>query len=509
MEKQRQRQILFILLWVLIAFILILLAVNVFFVYHLYFAPAPTSSKEDLVEQTLTAVDLTAEGSPELSTATPEPPTATLAPTETPILPTGTSEAERDEVLYIVNQGDTVPNLAEFFGVKLDDLRGRNQMLGDFLLAGQKLNIPVPGVTHEPVLEFSSMLSTEDYIMIPQTASSEDTTINIYMEENLYAFQAREQLDQLVKDAFDFTKNQLDGEAPVELDVYIASHMFEQAAERAIYLDHDDKGLFILHDGSGNLADLNFHLAYGMAVLWGEEVWGGTPDRVLREGMAYSMANQRSFGSGNLELCDVAYAYQVEGKLPDLTNAVVGTVEWTRDMVNLSTAGCYYQYLTETYPADEVKALYTSGDYAELHEETFIDEVALFENWLQSYAPSQEMDAAAFVEQMDRLLYLNGLFFSDVLRWEYIFETYYNLDQARLGLWRNDVRYALVRMTTAEAMLGLTTHTVELTPTPDDDGASGGSGPSDQKTPEPGETPFATWTPWPTWTPFWKDTPEP
>ena len=55
MEEQHQKQVLFILLWVLVAFIFILIAVNAFFIYHLYLAPEGIPSKEDLVEQTLTA----------------------------------------------------------------------------------------------------------------------------------------------------------------------------------------------------------------------------------------------------------------------------------------------------------------------------------------------------------------------------------------------------------------------------------------------------------------------
>ena len=171
-------------------------------------------------------------------------------------------------------------------------------------------------------------------------------------------------------------------------------------------------------------------------------------------------------------------------------------VEWTRNMVDLSTSGCYYQYLSEKYPAEEVQALYISGDYSQLSSETFEAEVAFFESWLRMIETSQEMDAEVFVEQMDRLLEMNRLFFADMMGWEYKLDIYYALDQARLGLWRNDVRYAMVRMTTASAMLGLTTNTVELTPTPEDT-----SEPSAGPTSTPKRSHLRHGHPGPTWTP--------
>lgn len=501
MEKQPQRQVLFVLLWVLVGFILILLAVNAFFVYHLYLAPEEIPSKEDLIDQTLTAVLLTDvgidDGAEELeATATQEPPASTPQPTETPQQPTETLSPDTSgDVLYIVKQGDTAQNIAESFEIKVEDLRARNQMLGDFLLIDQKLYIPPQGETHTPMLSFSSMEADDSYLLIPQTASDEETTFDISMEENQFAFQAREQLSQLVKDAFFFTSHYLEGDAPETVNVFVASNPFyPQSPVRVYYLPPDESQLFFLHDGSGDYADLNFHLAYGMAMLWGEEVWGGSPDPVLREGMAYSVADERNAGSGNLRLCDVAQAYQKMGKLPVLTEINSFDVEWTRNMVDLATAGCYYQYLSEKYPAEEVQALYISGDYSQLSSETFEAEVSFFESWLRMIETSQEIDAEAFVKQMDRLLEMNRLFFADMMGWEYKLDIYYALDQARLGLWRNDVRYAMVRMTTASAMLGLTTNTVELTPTPEDT-----SEPSAGPASTPTEDVFPGWkTPWPT-----------
>ncbi|MEE4193672.1 MAG: LysM peptidoglycan-binding domain-containing protein [Anaerolineae bacterium] len=507
MEGQHQRQLLLIVLWVLIALILLLLAVNAFFIYHLYLAPQPDDLKEDLVNQTLTAVGF--EPGLEEATSTPELPTASPRPTETPMVPTETPAPEGNEVLYIVKLSDTVQSLAESFGVKLEDLRARNQMLGDFLLVDQKLYIPAQGEAYEPALVFSTMDVDDRYQLMPQSASDSATTIQVYMEEDRLAFQARDQLSQLIKDAFLFTANQLEGETPGVLDAYVASGPFSpETPVRVHYVPAQEPRLFVLHDGSGSLVDVNFHLVYGMAQLWGAEVWGGTPEDVLREGMAYALADSRSAGSGNLQLCDVALAYQIEDKLPDLTSVGNWDIEWTRNMINLSTAGCYYQYLLETYPAEDVQVLYTSGEYAPLLGASFEAEVALFEDWLAEKTPSQEMDPSGFVEQMDRLVALNRLFFADMDSWEYKIELYYNLDQARLRLWQNDVRHALVRMTTAEAMLGLTTNTVELTPTPE-----GTLAPSSLRTPDEDETPFATWTPWPTIdfgptrTPWWEPDP--
>ncbi len=319
--------------------------------------------------------------------------------------------------------------------------------------------------------------------------------IDIYMEEDRLAYQARSQISQFVKDVFTSVSGTLAGQAPERITVFIGAGPFNPQTAVRSYYDQDKNQLYVLHDGSGNFADLNFQLTYGLSRLWGEQVWEGSPDTVLREGMAYSVADTRSNGSGNLKLCDVAWAYQQRGRLPKLTVMNSLDLEWTRNMVNLSTAGCYYSYLSETYGQDVAQTLYQSGDYSSMNSESFAAEESLFADWLMQYEPSQVIDTEMFVEQMDRLLEMNKLFFADFERWENNIDIYYALDQARLGLWRNDVRYAMVRMTTAGAMLGLTTHTVELTPTPE-----GTAEPSGGNAPTPEETKAVPVTPWPTGT---------
>lgn len=509
-ESHNRKRILLILLWVLIVLILLLAAINAFFIWQLYFTAPADSSKDDLVNQTLTSVSLTEISLVEevTHTLTPEPPTVTPQPTDTPIPATETLSEVREEVLYTIRQGDSLQNLSESFAVTIEDLRARNQMLGDFILVDQKIYIPPEGETYEPSLDFSSMTSDDAYFLMPQAASNQEPTFDFYMEENRLAFHAREQLEQRTTDAFFFVADQLGGgDAPALITVYYGSGPFHRDnAVRAVFIpdEEPESRLYVLHDGSGDLVDLNFHLAYGMARLWGDEVWGGTPDPVLREGMAYAIADERNLGSGNLRLCDVAFAYQDMGKLPDLTLVNNLDVPWTLNMVNLTTAGCYYQYLSGQYSPEEMQALFMSGDYSSLPTGTFNAAFASFTDWLPSYQTSQPIETADFVERMDRLLYMNRLFFPDMASWEYRFKTYYALDQARLGIWRNDLRYALVRMNTAAAMLGLTNNVEvpapEITLTPDPDGQS--------QPPTPTQEGFQTWTPWPTPEPWWKPDPD-
>ncbi len=173
-EKKTKKQFLLVVLWALLACIVILVLLNAFFIWQLYFVDSGEPSKEDLVGQTLTAV-IAQNGIDE--TATPEQAIETSQPTLTSELatPTLTQEPQGDQSLYLVRQGETLQNIAETFGVKIEDLRAKNQMLGDLLLAEQILLIPQQDETLDSVVVYSSMMSDEDYLLVPQAASGEDT----------------------------------------------------------------------------------------------------------------------------------------------------------------------------------------------------------------------------------------------------------------------------------------------------------------------------------------------
>lgn len=501
MNHKNRKQLLLILLWSLLAAMLVLVAVNAFFIWQLYLVKPDETAVP--VEQTEIFTEESEEEALALPSETLEPtpePSATEMPVEAP-----TETQPAGDTIYLVRQGETLGNIAESFGVTLENLRAKNQMLGDFLLPDQRLLVPSQNEDVDTVLRFSSLTVDEEFMAVPQTSGTEDILINIYMEENRLAFQAREQLTDLVLDAFVFTGNSLEGESPATVTVYIGAGPFEgQSFLRSAYNPVAQR-LYVLHDGSGDLADLNFQLAYGMGSLWGEEVWGGSPDAVLREGLPLSLADTRNQDSGNLSLCDVAKTYQDVGKLPSLTAENLDLSPWVMNMVDLSTVGCYYHYLTTLYEPDVVQNLYQTGDYSAMTSGSFAAEETLFQAWLMMYEPTQEINAVEFVEQMDRMLRMNSIFYPSMDTWEKSTDIYYELDLARLGLWRNEVRYSMVRMTTAGAMLGVTTNVPVQEEAPTPTPSSGGNGSQPQPTAEPTKAMFPTWTPRPTWKPWWED----
>jgi spore germination protein len=70
-----------------------------------------------------------------------------LGPTPVPpVEPTATPRTE--EVTYVVVQGDTLGNIAERYGVSVEDIAVRNSLSNVHSLdVGQQLVIPVPGST--------------------------------------------------------------------------------------------------------------------------------------------------------------------------------------------------------------------------------------------------------------------------------------------------------------------------------------------------------------------------
>ena len=455
-NKLNTKRILFIALCFLAVCIVALTLLNAFFIWQLYFrTPQPQSpSTEELVMQTLTAISFAQEAVPSSTlTQTPETSTETIElPTQTE---TVTLTPEPVDTFYQVKQGDTLEEIARSFGVGDKELRAKNNMLGDFLLPGQTLIIPPKGQTYSQQVIYSVIDPEGSYNLVTEIVEEDELLgFSFYMEENGFAYQSREQITQLALSAFNFVSSRYGNDSQQSISIYVASGPFnpQYPIRSAVW---EDSNIFVLHDGSGNLADLNFQLTYAAGLYWVDNVLGGTQDNLLREGFALSLADEANLGSKNLELCDVSWAYQEMDQLPSITSEDFSWNTWPLSMVELATVGCYYRYLSENYGADLLAQLFASVDYSLLEGETFEDEEELFHVWLNDYQSSQTMDLPLFVEQMDRLLMMNNVFFPDFDSWEEKTEIYYGLDNARLVLWQNNVMLAKMRMTTAGGMLGI------------------------------------------------------
>lgn len=81
----------------------------------------------------------------------PSPSSVLSASTADPETITQISEKVRDRTIeYAVLEGDTVSSIAEKFGVSIDTIRWQNDLTGDRIKVGQKLEVlPVAGVIHK------------------------------------------------------------------------------------------------------------------------------------------------------------------------------------------------------------------------------------------------------------------------------------------------------------------------------------------------------------------------
>ncbi len=85
----------------------------------------------------------------ETPTATPD---STTSPTPTPTpTPAATPTPTPAPQTYTVQPGDTLLGIAERFGITVEDLQGKNELVDpNSIFAGQKLELPQPGERVQP-----------------------------------------------------------------------------------------------------------------------------------------------------------------------------------------------------------------------------------------------------------------------------------------------------------------------------------------------------------------------
>nr|WP_290668624.1 LysM peptidoglycan-binding domain-containing protein [Ardenticatena sp.] len=128
---------------------------------------------------------------------TPTPtlmPTATRQPTATPLLPTETPSPPPTPtpVVYTVQQGDTLADIAARFGVTVEALRAANNLSSDTLQVNQALTIPLtptPTPEQSPVAETATPEATPT--PVPPTATPATRTYVVQPGDTLYLIAQR------------------------------------------------------------------------------------------------------------------------------------------------------------------------------------------------------------------------------------------------------------------------------------------------------------------------------
>jgi hypothetical protein len=206
-----------------------------------------------------------------------------------------------------------------------------------------------------------------------------------------------------VQAALDHLERTFALQLPGGFDVYAAGSLFappDQALRGRSFSAL--RRLFFLQDGSGSAWDQQYIVGHELTHLY---LWNtaGVPSSVmLSEGAAVYAGSKLVEGQGPLPLQQICLAYARAGALP----YVGGDLSYQghiRDLENYYTAGCFVQYLVETYGVDAFVRLYPTSDYWGIYGKSL---AALVDEWQGQLLATPDVlpfDPVAFVTAAERV----------------------------------------------------------------------------------------------------------
>lgn len=337
-------------------------------------------------------------------TATPLPVITTVATlVRSPAL-TATVAATEGVATHRVEAGDTLYALSLRYGASIDELRIANNLEGDLIRVGELLVIPAagkepavpsmnPAVPEEATQTATPMLSIGSpvpAILTGDLASAypltwESDRYRLHYTPNTLPAEQPEEVAALVQRGYEHLQRLLQRTLDGSFDAYAAGALFaapDQALRGRSF--SPQRRFFFLYDGSGAAWDQQYIVGHELTHLYAWNAIGAPSSTMLSEGLAVYAGAELVKDEGSLSLTEICLAYQRANALP----WVAGTLAYRgniRDMENYYAAGCFVQYLVETYGVDALTRLYPSGDYAGVYGKTL---AALAGEWQETLAAS-------------------------------------------------------------------------------------------------------------------------
>jgi len=374
-------------------------------------------------------------------------------------LPTPSPPAAGEDVIHIVVAGDTLSGLARAYALSIDAIMSANQLTSDAIQVGQQLIIPVTGdlasrPTPAPVSEAwePSVLQGDLAVAYPLNRASDRFTLH-YQPESLPA----REIDTImarVHQALDHIESILEVDLQGRFDAYVAGSLFgaPNLALRGRSFS-SQRRFFFLHDGTGTPADQQYILTHELTHLTTWNTMGNPVSVMLHEGVAVYAGMKLVDGDGHVTIETFCAAYQEIGRLPRIAGAPSfrGHI---RDLDTYYAAGCFVQYLIETYGPSAFADVYHTGDYhgnygkglGELEAEWL---AALASSGITfSFAPERLASCVARVAAgYDRL-------FASFRGTSGEMEAYRELDRARMAVLYGRLDEADMHLTSFDELLG-------------------------------------------------------
>jgi LysM repeat protein len=372
------------------------------------------------------------------STSTPQAPTALLTPipttTDTPepaFTPTYTPTFAPGLVTYIVQEGDSLQSVSEFFGVPLQNLRAQNNMYGDTILPGQDLQIPI-GITPAVADYHFSIMEGDLESAYPLEISSSRT--RLHYARGTYPSLAVDELVAMVENGLTNAERIFQVTLPNQIDAYAAGTLFEppnlgmrgQSYSRNLRF-------FFLFDGSGNIADQQYIIAHELTHVYMWNAFGPAVSPMLSEGAAVYAGMKMISGSNHLPIDVFCAAYLQVDRLPWVSSALkfdghIFTLE------NYYAAGCFAGYLIDTYGPSAYGKVYSTNDFSSVYGKSLVELEGDWRSSLKSAGYPDCFDPVRLVKTVDRVENAYWDFLPKFTGTEKQAQAYMYLDRARIAL---------------------------------------------------------------------------
>jgi len=393
-------------------------------------------------------------------------PDTPLAGTAVPTAPVPPTEDATAAVTHTVAAGETLGAIALDYDVTVEDLVLANGIEDpDFIGQGTVLTIPVAApvevggsvVTATVVAEGTVVpglplsLSPPPSVTVDSLLASSPAILEGGLEEAYPgSFDAGrfvvhftpgttpeddlESVTAILKGVLAEIEATLDAAIEEPFDVYVAGSLFappDQSLRGRSF--SAARRFFILHDGTGNRADLQYIATHEMTHLFTWNVFGRPVSAMLSEGVAVYTGLLAIPDSEHLPAKTFCRAFQAAEALPRISSGLLfeGHV---RDLPNYYAAGCFVQYLIETYGTDKFAELYPTGSYQSIYGKTLVDLESEWRAALEAEAGDLALDADALVAGVGDVAAAYDALFADQDGSEAWWLAYLELDAARMAL---------------------------------------------------------------------------
>jgi len=411
-----------------------------------------------------------AQHPPPAITATPSVvatsvPLATPEPSSSP-----TSTVEPPEVItYTVQAGDELLQIAIDHDTTVEAIVEASRLISpaDLIYPGDVLTIPLHTVTQatqeltpSPEGEIPIESSTPESgaqtwhpsLLEGDLASAYPSTWNterfiLHFTPDTYPAQDPQAVAAMVTRGLGHIETVMNAHLEGRFDVYVAGGLFEppdQALRGRSF--SAARRYFFLHDGTGNPADQQYIATHELTHLFTWNVFGRPVSAMLSEGAAVYTGMELIADSDHMPIKTFCTAYHQAGRLPRVSTSL-GFQGHIHDLENYYAAGCFVQYLIETYGSENFGQLYPTGDYAGVYGQSL---AALEADWLvdlEANGPTVPFNPDNLIEAVDSVGTAYDELFTGFTGTPAQMAAYPELDAARIALLEerfNDVNAHLI-----------------------------------------------------------------